>query len=269
MMALSTLALATCLAVPAASDHVVARDLAPASAAFAGLPADTVLTWAPEPGVRRALGAAELRRLAARFGATPPPDADLCIERPAAPLDRERVQAFLQAQLPDARLEIAAISRQPAPEGTLVFPLESLRRGRAEAYWSGYGRYAGNRRFPVWAIVNLRGPVVVAAEDLSAGRPVEAAKVRVEMRDGFPQPDFFAATVVVHAGLQLLFDFLQFGPQPLGNRLAFDREGALPGRSAAMRKTQEVERLRLAQTPLRTSFRRITAELDEPGFLRV
>jgi hypothetical protein len=30
----------------------------------------------------------------------------------------------------------------------------------------------------------------------------------------------------VHAELELLFDFLQLGPQPLGDRFTFDREGS-------------------------------------------
>jgi hypothetical protein len=73
----------------------------------------------------------------------------------------------------------------------------------------------------------------------------------------------------VHAGLQLLFDLLQFGTQAIGNRFAFDRERPLSGRPATMGEAQGVECLRLALPPLLASFGRIAAEFDEPGFLRV
>jgi len=190
MMALPDLALAACLSVQPASEHVVAGDLASASASFASLPPDTVLAWAPEPGVPRVFPVAELRRLAARLGAAPDADRDLCVERRVAPLDRARIQAALDARLPAAYLEIVDFSRLPVPEGPLEFPPAGLRRGSGAAYWSGYVRYAGNRRFAVWARVRMRGPVVVAVADLSPNRPIDATQLRVEIREGFPQAGF-------------------------------------------------------------------------------
>lgn len=195
MMILSSLALAACLAVNAVSDHVVAGDLAPASLAFASIPADTVLAWAPAPGVQRTFHVPELRRMAARFGASSAPETDLCVTRPVAPLDPARLKAAMQAQLPEAKVEILDFSRQPVPEGALEFPLSGLRRGTAGPYWNGYVCYAGSRRFAVWARVQVRvwAPVVVAAEDLKPGRPLEAAQLRLETREDFPQPGWVAA----------------------------------------------------------------------------
>lgn len=186
------IALAACLAIQAASDSIAAGDLASSSPAFATLPPDTVVGWAPAPGVTRTLAAAELRRLAARLGAAGTPDADLCVERRVVPLDPVRLREALQAQLPDAKIEILDFSRQAVPEGPLEFPLSGLRRaaraGTGPAQWSGFVRYAGHRRFTVWAKVRVRvmAPVVIAAEDLQARHPIEAAQLRLETREAFP-----------------------------------------------------------------------------------
>jgi len=201
----ATLAGAACLAVNPASDRVVAADLAPASAAFSILAPDTVVAWAPAPGVERVFRVAELRRLAARLGATPAPEKDLCVTRPVAPLDGARILAALRKQLPGAGIRILDFSRQPAPEGALEFPLSGWRRG--SPYWNGFVRYAGGRRFAVWARVEARvtAPAVVAAEDLRPGVPIAAAQLRLETqtRDGAPEAGL-ARNIEDAVGLQPL-----------------------------------------------------------------
>ena len=61
-------------------------------------------------------------------------------------------------------------------------------------FWSGSVRYAGGRRYTVWA----RGckaiaiaPRVIATEDLKPGRAIEASQVRVELREDFPAVNVF------------------------------------------------------------------------------
>lgn len=178
--------LAACLAVSAASDHVRAGDLAEASPAFAALDPDTVIGWAPAPGVQRVFSAVDLRRVAARLGAPDEPQADLCVERKSAPLDPARLHAVLQSQAPETELTLVDYSRAAAPEGELVFSRTGLRRVPGGAYiWSGSVRYAGARRFFVWAKITARSkePVVVAAADLKAGRPIEPGQLRLEARN--------------------------------------------------------------------------------------
>ncbi|HLK49844.1 MAG TPA: flagellar basal body P-ring formation chaperone FlgA [Bryobacteraceae bacterium] len=177
--------LAACLVVSATSDRVRAGDLAAAGPAFAALDPDTVIGWAPAPGVQRVFSAAELRRVAARLGAPEQPQADLCIERQSAPLDPARLLAALQALVPEAVLTLIDYSRVAAPEGELMFSRAGLRRVAGGAYiWRGSVRYAGARRFFVWAKITARSkePVVVAAADLRPGRPIEPAQVRLEVR---------------------------------------------------------------------------------------
>ena len=71
-------------------------------------------------------------------------------------------------------------SRQPAPPGELEFPRQGLRAGalRNGALWTGSVRYAGNRRFLIWARVKVTAGVrrVVAMADLKPGQPIDPAR---------------------------------------------------------------------------------------------
>jgi flagella basal body P-ring formation protein FlgA len=176
------LALAACVAVPAASDKIVAGDLAPFSPAFANVNPAAFIGWAPAPGVRGIFSVAELRRTAARLGAPAVPDTPLCVERATAPLEPARILAAIQSQIPRGEIQLLDFSRALAPEGELIFPPNGLHRSAGAAYWSGYVRYATGRRFAVWAKVAMAVPAVVAAVDLQPGRPVEAGQLRVENR---------------------------------------------------------------------------------------
>jgi flagella basal body P-ring formation protein FlgA len=185
-MGLLQMALAACLAVSAVSDHIRAVDLAPASETFAALDPATVIGLAPAPGVRRVFSVAELRRIAARFGAQSAPETGLCVERKTALLDPAQLLAALQAGAPAVNLKLLDFSRAPVPEGELVFPRSGLRRAPGSAYfWNGWVRYAAGRRFSVWAKIEAHapGPVVVAAVNLKPGQAIEAAQLRLEIRD--------------------------------------------------------------------------------------
>jgi len=70
----------------------------------------------------------------------------------------------------------------------------------------------------------------------------------------------------VHALPQFTLECLQLGLPPLPHRLAQNREVPLPGLPTTVRKTQEVERLRLAVTTGSPISFRIAAELDDPRF---
>ena len=177
------LALAACMVVPSGSDKIVAGDLAPRSPAFTEVDAAAFIGWAPAPGVRRIFSVAELRRTAARLGAAAIPDTALCVERPTAPLERHRILAALQSQIPRGEIRLLDFRRSPAPEGELVFQRNGLRRTAGTSYWNGYVRYAAGRRFAVWAKVALALPAVIAVVDLQPGRPIDAAQLRIENRD--------------------------------------------------------------------------------------
>jgi hypothetical protein len=68
----------------------------------------------------------------------------------------------------------------------------------------------------------------------------------------------------VHASPQFLFQGPQLGLLPLAHRLSQNREVPLPGPSANVRETHEVERLRLAFATLAPILLRKAAKFDDP-----
>jgi flagella basal body P-ring formation protein FlgA len=202
MTPLAAFAITACLAVSPASDKVLARDLAPAFPALAALPPETALALAPLPGERRVFHAGELQRMALRLGVAAPEAGDVCVERKAAPLEIPAALAAMRKTLPEARIEIAELSRTPAPEGELSFPLTGLRQGPKDALWSGEVRYGGGRRFMVWARVrvSVTQTLVVAAASLRAGAAIAETDLKLETREVFPGRDAFAGAIAEVAG---------------------------------------------------------------------
>jgi len=195
MILLASFAMAGCLAVGAGSDHITAGDLAAALPAFQSISPDTLVALAPAPGMRRVFRAPELRQWAARLDAPAPAAGEVCFERPVARLGPERLLEAMRRQLPAAEIEILDYSRMPAPEGPLEFPVSGLRPVPGGGFWSGAVRYAGSRRFTIWAKVKVlvAAPRVIAAVDLKPARPVRAADLRLEMRQEFPAGGFVAS----------------------------------------------------------------------------
>lgn len=203
-MPVALFALSGCLAVNPASASIRAADLAPALPGMADLPPDTAVAPAPAPGVTRVFRAPELRMLAARFHLEPPPAQQVCVTRPVFAPDPGRLREAIRRTLPEARIELVDYSRQPVPEGELEFPLAGIRTARTGAesavLWVGDVRYAGDRRFGVWAKARMMVPVrrVLAAVDLRPGKAVAAAEVQpVEREEPFSAEAFVAAVTDV------------------------------------------------------------------------
>ena len=194
-------ALAGCLAVGAARDRIVAGDLAARFPQWAAVPPETPLALAPAPGVERVFRVLELRRMAGRWSLSPAPDREVCVTRPVAALTAGQIYAAMRQEMPAARIELLDFSRQPAPEGALVFPGSGLRQGPGGGYWSGYVAYGGSHRFTLWARVKVTvaAPRVVAAQDLKPGQALDPAQVRVETREEVPATGF-AGTIEEVAG---------------------------------------------------------------------
>jgi flagella basal body P-ring formation protein FlgA len=191
-----------CIGIGSGSDHIVAGDLASAMPEFKDAPPDRSLALAPAPGVQRVFRIPELQRLAAMLNVTVAPENELCFERRLAPLDPVRLLAAMQRELPQARIEIIEHSRFQAPDGEIQFPISGLRQTPAAGFWSGAVRYAGARKFAIWARVKVTVAAarVVAAEPLKAGREISASQLRIEMRDEFPSAASHAASIDQLAG---------------------------------------------------------------------
>jgi flagella basal body P-ring formation protein FlgA len=183
------------------NDQIRAGDLAARFPEWAAVPPETPLALAPAPGVQRVLRVLELRRMAERWSVSSVPVSDVCVTRPVAVSNAEQLLAAMRKELPAAHIEMLDFSRQPAPQGTLAFPVTGLRQGPSGGYWSGYVTYGGNHRFTLWARVKVTvaTPRVVATQDLKPNMTLDTAALRVEMRDEVPAAGF-VSTVEEVAG---------------------------------------------------------------------
>ncbi len=204
MTPLVLLALAGCLAVDPASDHISAGDFAKAWPAMASLAPETDVGLAPAPGVVRTFSPAELRQLAARFQIKAVPPAGVCFERRVAPLDPAALQTVLERELPGSHVEIVDYSRAPVPQGSLEFPHTGLRAAPGGAFWYGSVHYAKTRQFAIWVRINatFAAKRIVAATPLRAGETLGAAMLMEKTIPEFPA-DGFAASIDEVAGQTL------------------------------------------------------------------
>jgi flagella basal body P-ring formation protein FlgA len=188
MMSLAVVAMASCLAVSPASDRITTGDLAAAIPGLTVPAPGAQVALAPVPGVQRIFRVPELRRLAERLQWNVEPSADICVERPVSPPDPARLLEAMQRSLPQAAITLLEYGRQSLPAGDIEFPVSGLRPGTDGALWTGYVRYAGTRRFPLWARVKaaIRVTRVIAAADLRPGQAIAAEQVRSETREEFP-----------------------------------------------------------------------------------
>ena len=187
MMAMLLAAAAACVAVD--GEKILARDLAPALEAFTTLAPETDIGYAPVPGVRRMLHAAELSRMIARHGGIPGMLSEICVERATEKLTPESLEAALRAAVGNslATVELLDWSRYPVPHGAIQFP-PGGRSGGREVLWRGYVQYASSRRFAIWARVRVwvRQRRVVARVALPARKPLRPEQLSVEEVEASP-----------------------------------------------------------------------------------
>ena len=195
MIVLGAFLLAGCLAVHPESDQVTAADLAPAFPGMETVDPHTPLAFAPAPGVSRVFHAPELARLAERFHLSPP-SPEICVTRPVAPLDREKVLAAMHRALPNAEIAVLDCSRAPVPAGDIYFPANQLRNEPSGQWWTGYVRYAGDHRFSIWARVEAQvtAALVVALRTVRPGEAIPPDAVQVQTHSSIPGNSGFAVS---------------------------------------------------------------------------
>ncbi len=216
------LALAASGCIEVDGPAILARDLARAHPAWAGLPPETPLGFTPAPGARRLLDASELKRLAGPGAPALEATGPVCVVRATGILSPAEALAAMRVSLGEAaHIEIVEVSLFPVPRGEVVFPKTGLsrpaRRDSAQpALWRGYVRYDERRRAPVWAKVrvSVRTVRVVAARDLRAGQVIDAAWLRLEDSGMFPPSDPLAESVEEVAGRVLKAGVVQGAPVP-------------------------------------------------------
>jgi flagella basal body P-ring formation protein FlgA len=176
-----------CVAV--AGDRILAGDLAPYVQAFAGLDPQTVIGYAPLPGLERRLTRNDLQRALGEQGSAGNLPASLCVVRLATRVDAEVVRKEMQARLPeDAQLDLVEWSSAALPAGRPEFALTGLRRTPEPGRYIWRGRWIpdrGGRSAPIAAVVRIRlsRPVLVAARDLAAGEALAHGDLKTEVRE--------------------------------------------------------------------------------------
>jgi len=193
-MPLAAFALASCLALSPGADRIVAADLARALPDFAPAPAAAEVASAPAPGVVRVFRAPELARLGLSWHVAVRAGTEICFERPMEVPVPAALLAAMGKELPGSHIALLDYSHRAQPEGDIEFPLNGLQAGADGAMWLGWVRYGGNRRFAIWARVEVLAEVrrVVAIADLPPGKAVAAGAVAVETREEFPARGRFA-----------------------------------------------------------------------------
>jgi flagella basal body P-ring formation protein FlgA len=185
LLMLATTATGACVEVE--HDRITAGDLAKAARELAGMPADMIFGFAPQPGLTRNIDPAELRRFAAAHGISMDTDVSLCVEYPVRALTEAEVLAAVRTGFgaDGVDIELIDFSRTNVPNGTIVFE----RRGLAPAtatpaplIWHGFVQYGPQRRALIWAKVRIsvQAPRVVSATAISAGHTITEADVRVD-----------------------------------------------------------------------------------------
>ncbi len=179
-----------------ANDRILGADLARAVPAFVNkIPGDTVIGYSPTPGTRRVFKSVELQRLAAPYGVALDGQPEVCFEWNTQPLTEDVVRAAIRdsLQLPDAHVDVLAISGNQAPAGKVRFPIAGLLASTltgpdTPVTWRGEVLYQGSRKFSVWARVKVSATTtrVVATQLILPGETVAPDAVRVETYDDFP-----------------------------------------------------------------------------------
>lgn len=203
-LALSIPGAPVCL--PVSGDQILGKDLARADAVFSALPPDRSLGYSPVPGHQRVFTIAQLQSIAESAGIAAAPAREVCFELPMAPIRSEVALDSMRTAYPEATIEIVEVSRFPVPEGAVFFPAAGLQRSaKSPLLWRGYVNYGSDRKFSVWARVNLtvHATRVLATESLRAGQVIRPEQVRVEQYEGPPLEPGLAVTAEQVVGRML------------------------------------------------------------------
>src|ERR1700676_385645 len=178
---------AGCVAV--ASERILVRDVREAWPLLEGLDQETMIGFAPRPGVQRILSARELIVIAQKHGLDPVSSIvpSVCVERVVRPISSEEMRAALLSAigLTDVQLGLVEFSREPLPPGHLEFRPVNLGRPPGDnpeipVIWRGVLRYDHQSSAAVWAKVRVSVgcALLVAAEDIPAGTLIKVTQVK-------------------------------------------------------------------------------------------
>ena len=178
-------------------EEIRARDVAQVVGAFAAADPDTVLGFAPAPGVHRFFSLADLRTAAQHVrvdGKDLPPEG-VCFERALRQLTEQDLTSAMVEAFGGRQVDITVIdfSRYGVPPGPLVFQLAGLSSPPllppgAPVLWRGRVTFAGTRSMEIWARVRISALVTIclAVTDIVPGKPIESHQIRIAQLPRFP-----------------------------------------------------------------------------------
>jgi flagella basal body P-ring formation protein FlgA len=175
--------------VTVAGDRILAADLAPSVRAFESLDPQTVVGFAPLPGLERRLSRSELVRVLGQGTAAQDLPPSICVTRSSRPVDPEWIRRAMRAVLPeDAELELLQWPESPLPAGRPDFALAGLRAAAEPGRYNWRGKWisdSGARSMPLAATarIRLRRPVLVATRALEAGAVVTPDDFALDWRE--------------------------------------------------------------------------------------
>ena len=186
-----------CISVAGVRIH--ASDLAAKFEVFSRMGPDVEIGFAPYPGTRRILTAAELQRAVAKHGIVDGKLADVCVQMIARVLTSEEISNALQQQLrvqgyEQPTLEVMDFSKYPVPEGKLEFLKSGYVAPKQNAavlqpvVWRGRMVYGESRSVPIWAKVRISvdADVILAARNIAAATTLSEDDITTEKRPIFP-----------------------------------------------------------------------------------
>jgi len=183
----AALALPDCVMV--SRDKILAQDLGAAVPLLQGLDPETVIGFAPRPGVQRILTTRDLILIAQKHGldARDAASPNICVERMARAVSPEEMKAALASAIggSDVAIELLEFSKEPLPPGQLEFNSRNLGRPLGDnpeipVIWHGAMRYDGQSKAPVWAKVkvSIACSLFVAAANIPAGSVIQAEQIK-------------------------------------------------------------------------------------------
>jgi flagella basal body P-ring formation protein FlgA len=162
---------AACL--PVQADRIFARDLP----ALAGVPGEVVLSYAPQPGLKRVFPPAELNQVLERHNVSTRAENGACFEWPMRSLSMGDVRAAL------GDVDIAEIDKRTVPPGPLRFLASGLKPVvNGIAVWHGHVEFLPGKRVPVWVKVraSVRRARLITTGPVRAGEALDSSRVRME-----------------------------------------------------------------------------------------
>lgn len=166
--------------LPPGSDRITAGDIAGVVPAFAKLPAELVLSYAPAPGVTRVFAPAELQATLVRHDLEAAAVEPVCFEWPMRHLTSEDVRAAMVRTLgPDAQVSVVSFTQGAVAQGEIAF---DRRPPAGASVWKGRIEYTKGRYVEVWAKADVRVPYtrLTATAMIRPGDKLTGENLRIE-----------------------------------------------------------------------------------------